>query len=522
MRRQHIPGLAVAVVLASTLITPFGRELFVGDETKYSMVIREMRATGAFFLPTLLGQPFTHKPPLHFWIVDLLSFLLGPYSMWTFVLPSLISYAALLWIVYAMAGELFGRRSMAAAFVCGTSLLVWGSAQTARMDVSFTALIALAAWLVFRFFEHDDFRALLFAGVALGIASLDKGPMAPLIVMVLFAIEWWRRKRAPRGNYAWAILAMIAIPLLWFVPAMIIGGSSYTHDVLQKQLAERAVSAWVHKSPPWFYLEHAPATIFPWLLLLLVALIAAYRRGEASAGVKFCAGWIVAVVLPYSLLSSKLDVYMMALIPPVALLIGDFVEQARDDDWTRWGLAANAFMLVLLVVLGAGGLLVSPRAVRGPEHAYLQMTSVRMLFVVLIVTAIVGIVVVVRTKSLAASTIAVGLVPLAAFVYAAAALMPVVNEIASTRPLVRELVRQHVPGDSIALYSSPHLWTRDMPRDLEHVHYVSATDFSNSSFRPTLIVTSRGHAADIAGILLHYRRIASVRMIGKWTDVYRR
>ncbi len=523
MRRQNIHGLAVAVVLASALITPFGRELFVGDETKYSMVVREMRATGAFFLPTLLGEPFTHKPPLHFWIIDLLTLPFGVYSIWAFVLPSLIAYAALLWIVYAMAGELFeGPRSTMAAFICGTSLLVWGSAQTARMDVSFTALIAVAAWLIFRFFQGDDFRALLFAGIALGIATLVKGPTAPLIAIVLFAIEWWRRRRAPRGNYGWAVLAVTVIPLLWFVPAMIMGGSSYTRDVLQKQMAERAVSAWVHKSPPWFYLAHAPATLAPWFLLLLVAVIAAYRRGEASAGVRFCVSWIAAVLLPYSIISSKLDVYMMALIPPVALLAANFVEQARDDDWTRWGLASNAFVLVLVVAIGAAGLLVSPKQIKAPEGAYLQMPSVRMLFVVLVVGAIAAMAVVVRTRSLSASTIAVGLVPLAAFVYAGFALMPLANEIASTRSLVRELVRQHVRGDGIALYAAPQLWTHDMPRDLEQVHYVSAKDFANPTFRPTLIVTSRSHANEISGVLAGYHRAASVRMIGKWTDVYRR
>ncbi len=77
MRRQHLYGIALAVVLASTLITPFGRELFVGDETKYSMVVREMRATGRVFLPTLLGVPFTHKPPLHFWLIDALTLPFG-------------------------------------------------------------------------------------------------------------------------------------------------------------------------------------------------------------------------------------------------------------------------------------------------------------------------------------------------------------------------------------------------------------------------------------------------------------
>src|SRR6266540_1552205 len=94
-------SVAVAVVAVSVFMTPWRRELFVGDETKYTQVVREMRA-GAFFLPTLEGNPFTHKPPLHFWIVDLLTYPFGVDSIWPYVLPSIIAFGVLLWLMYRM------------------------------------------------------------------------------------------------------------------------------------------------------------------------------------------------------------------------------------------------------------------------------------------------------------------------------------------------------------------------------------------------------------------------------------
>src|SRR6266542_4457113 len=313
MSPRRMVAIVLALVALSTLLTPFRRDLFVGDETKYAQVIREMRATGAFFLPTLGGQPFTHKPPLHFWLIDLLTLPFGVYSMWAFVLPSLAAFALLLWLMWRSGGTM-------AAFVCATSLLLWASAQTARMDVSFTLFIAAGLILMERFFDGDDFRALLGCAVALGIATLIKGPMAPIIGITLFLLEWWRRRRVPRGNYLPAIAAMIVIPLAWFVPAMIVGGHAYTREVIVKQTVGRAVATWVHQAPPWFYLEHLPATLFPWFFLAVVAAIALRRKRQ------FWINWILAVLLPYSLLSSKLDVYMMALIPPVALLIADLLE----------------------------------------------------------------------------------------------------------------------------------------------------------------------------------------------------
>src|SRR6476646_4446124 len=183
---RNIVMLLVAAA-ASVFASPWARDLFVGDETKYGQVVREMRATGAFFLPTLNGTPFTHKPPIHFWMIDLLTFPLGVYSTWAFVLPSLIAYVFLLWLMWKIGGTL-------AAFICGSSLMIWASAQSARMDVSFTAFIVLAAWQLERFFDRDDFRALLWSAIALGVAVLIKGPMAPVIAIVLFVLEWMRRK----------------------------------------------------------------------------------------------------------------------------------------------------------------------------------------------------------------------------------------------------------------------------------------------------------------------------------------
>ncbi len=476
MPARRTAGAAVLLVAFSTLVTPFRRDLFVGDETKYGQVVREMRATGAFFLPTLGGQPFTHKPPIHFWLIDLLTFPLGLYSMWAFVLPSLLAFALLLWLLWRRGGPL-------AAFVCATSLLVWGSAQTARMDVSFTLLIALGLLLLERFFDRDDFRALLGCAVALGIATLIKGPMAPVIAIVLFLLEWRRRRRVPRGNYIPAIAALVLIPLAWFVPAMIVGGHAYTREVIVKQTVGRAVATWVHQAPPWFYLLHLPATLFPWFFLAVVAVIARPRS--------FLVNWIIAVILPYSLMASKLDVYMMAMIPAVALLIAE-VEH-------RWVRIANAITAALLVVALAGLFLKRP-----------ELTGL------LIFTAVAGAIalIVVLRSSPATGTIAAGIAALLPLLYVATVLMPLVNEQASTRPLVAALGRQQVPAEEIALYWCPYLWTRDMPRELERVVYPD----SLQNIHPRVIVASRAHAPALSG----YRHVDQLQMIGKWFDVYRR
>ncbi|HKR62988.1 MAG TPA: hypothetical protein VJZ00_04585 [Thermoanaerobaculia bacterium] len=488
MRRA--PAVALAIVAVSVLLSPLRRELYVGDETKYTQVVREMRA-GSFFLPTLEGSPFTHKPPLHFWIVDLLTYPFGVYSIWPFVLPSLVAFGLLLWLMHRFGGPM-------AAFVVGTSLLMWGSAQTARMDVEFALLLALAAW----FLWNDRKFA---AGVATGFATLVKGPMAPVITIALFAFESIRLRRKPRARDLLALLPMIVIPLLWFVPAVILGGEAFWREIFYKQTVGRAVGAWVHRSPPWFYLVRAPLTLMPWFFLALASL----RAKDEKA--KFARSWILAVLVPYSLLSSKLDVYMIAMLPAVALLIACGLESA--DAWSR---RANLVMATLLAVIAVAALVVP---VKGEYAALATRMDVRVLFVILLIASIAVFIITLR-GTLITSTLATGLVLILTLGYAAIALVPLANEMASDRPLVRAIEAQRVAPQEVALYVCPHLWVRGMNPDLWHALHVDADEIH--AFDPRVIITRRKNAEEISDVLSRYERVGELQMIGKPFDVYRK
>ena len=497
---QRAPLIALAFVVATAFLSPVQRELFVGDETKYSQVVREMR-NGSLILPTLNGTPFTHKPPLHFWMVTALTYVFGIYSIWSFVLPSLLAFVLLLWLMRKFGGDL-------AAFVCGTSLLMWGSAQTARMDVAFAGLLAYAAWRI-----HRAEGALpLAAGLATGLAFLVKGPMAPVIILALFLIESLRRKRRPAKSDWLAVAAMLVVPLLWLVPAIVIGGEDYWREIFYKQTVGRAVGAWVHKSPPWFYLVRAPITLLPWFFLTVVAIVWAVRRGDERA--KFAISWILAVLVPYTLLSSKLDVYMITMLPAVALLIARYAETD-----STWGRRANLVMLALFALVGVAGVVVQPAQIEGEDAALVALPEVRALFVVLLIAAITAIVITLRGR-LVSSVLATGFVAIAAFSYVAIALMPLANDAASARPLVHAIERLEVAPARTALIVAPHLWTRGMDPAIADARHLSVEEMMGTD--ADALVVRRKDAQKIAPVLTRYQRVDSVRTVGKWFDVYRR
>jgi hypothetical protein len=182
-------------------------------------------------------------------------------------------------------------------------------------------------------------------------------------------------------------------------------------------------------------------------------------------------------------------------------MIADFVSGKPAPG----GRVANALALAVIAIGSLAGLFVTSLP-----------SEVKPLLILLAICALLTLMVTVR--SLVFSTLAVGIVPLIGLSYAGLMLMPLANEIASTKRLIAALQKQNVAAEQIALYSCPHLWSTNFPRELERVRYVSPDNIGT----PAVIATSRAHAAEIVAALRGYRRVDAVQMIGKWFDVYRR
>lgn len=526
-------ALAILTLLAALTVTisPATRELFVGDETKYSQVVREMRG-GAWLVPHLEGEPYTHKPPLHFWGITALSYVTGLRSTWPFVLQSLLAYLLTILFVYVAGSKLFGRHAgVLAAFIYATMLLSWGTAQTARMDPTFVLLISIAIWCVWCFLEGEPRWRLFAAGAAVGAAILYKGPMALVIVGLAIAFERFRR-RAPlrRGGWGWAMLIVAAVPLLWLIPALAAGGREYADELLIKQNVGRAVGSWVHRAPFWFYVPRIPATYFPWFVPVIAGVVAIWKRPADDAARdprRFLLGWIAAVLIPFSLLSGKLDIYMLPAIVPASLLAAAFLAPRIDDSLdriTRW---ANRTVMLLLAGVGLAVPLVAARLLAGEEEAvYASDGRVLGFFFLLAAVSLVALVMSFarRFRSGAGVAILLACAWCVSLLWLVGPLMPLLNEESSSARLVRAIENQHVEPRTIALHRSPHLWSRGMSPELDGVRYVDAHEVVEADpvSRPQVIVTRRDKADELGDVLAGYTRVDSVRMIGKVFDVWRR
>ena len=94
MSRTAWPALLVSAVLLAALQL-WLRPLLPVDETRYLSVAWEMWWRGDSLVPYLNGEPYSHKPPLLFWLVHGVWALSGVSELAARLLPVLLSLLAL-------------------------------------------------------------------------------------------------------------------------------------------------------------------------------------------------------------------------------------------------------------------------------------------------------------------------------------------------------------------------------------------------------------------------------------------
>jgi 4-amino-4-deoxy-L-arabinose transferase-like glycosyltransferase len=312
------------------LVTLYSRYFFPLDETRYMSVAWNMWLRGDFLVPYLNDAPYSHKPPLLFWLIHLGWAVFGVNDWWPRLIPYFFSLGAL-WITQRIALLLWPAQNrlahMAGLILFGSAL--WTLYATALMfDMLVAFFTVLGIWGLLQAWQSELKRGWITLTIAIAGGLLAKGPAILLqILPVAVLAPWWMQQQRPAWR-AWylrllaATLAGIALLLLWAIPAGLAGGAQYQHDIFWGQTANRMVQSFAHRLPSWWYLEVLPLMVFPWLFVLPAWRgVWALRQAPAETGVRFCIAWAVPVFIAFSLISGKQVHYLLPIFPAFALLL---------------------------------------------------------------------------------------------------------------------------------------------------------------------------------------------------------
>ena len=377
--------LLAAVVLFSGFLQ---RGPWPADEPRFALVAQQMVASGDYWFPHRGVEIYPDKPPVLMWLQAGFYHLTGSWNA-AFLLPSLLAGMGTLLLVFDLSLRLFGAR---AARISTLALLLsvhfsyqFKKAQIDPLLVFFVSLsvYALLRYLLLGAKQRWLFIGAFFAGV--GVITKGVGVIALLIFLPYLLAKQlqakgivqraektpaWRAVLLAVGGFLLPI-AMWLGPLIWQVyVAPTPERLAYLQNILFKQTAQRFAAAWHHQQGPLYFPEVMLSTWMPVIFVLPWALRSWWRRlrGVRAGAVDSIApqflrkpdaryvlllGWVLCVLVFFSLSKGKRDMYILPALPMLAVISGPALMLALRK--TSFQMLCYSFAALLASALLGGG-----------------------------------------------------------------------------------------------------------------------------------------------------------------------
>ncbi len=345
------------------------RGLTETSETRYAECAREMLVTGNWLEPQLEFQPHWTKPPVAYWCMAVGMRVFGV-NAWGARLPGVLALLVATWAVGAMGRRLWGTREgfvASLAFALGFPLF---GAYVATTDIYLTAAETLAAMaFLFAALEPDATKKRRWTcamWAAWGLAFLIKGPPAllPLLAMIPWSLMQPRVRRVPLGNpLGLACFAAVALP--WYL-LMLHRHPNLLEYYVGTEIVGRVSTDLGHNRAWYKAIEiYGPALLGSCGAFGVWAAWVAFARGGWARGARWrelwrardgrllLVGWVVLPMVVFCLSRSKLHLYILPLVAPLALIAGCVL--ANRVSWRALRNVALASALVFVAVKGVAG-----------------------------------------------------------------------------------------------------------------------------------------------------------------------
>ncbi|QSA98303.1 glycosyltransferase family 39 protein [Methylococcus sp. EFPC2] len=369
----------VFVWLALVLMGLAYRPLTPVDETRAVTVAWEMWSQHQWLVPHLNGEPYSHKPPLLLWGINLMWLVFGVNEWSARLLPSLFALGNLL-LTERLARRLWPEAKSSARLAPWLLLAmpVWAMWSSLTLyDMLTTTFVLVGLHGISRAGRGETRIGWIWAGLGIGGGVLAKGPVILLLVLpVALGAPWWGALRPDAGWGNWyrgllgAVLLGAAMGLAWAIPAGFAGGEEYRRMIFWGQSAGRIANAFAHQRPVWWYLEILPLLMFPWVLW--PPLWRGLRRIQFDPGLRFCALHAASVFLIFSLISGKQVHYLLPALPSAALLLARLLgrgdQPAIRNDQVYVGFLLLVVGLAFTLIPVAGSLFGLPESLEDAVH----------------------------------------------------------------------------------------------------------------------------------------------------------
>jgi 4-amino-4-deoxy-L-arabinose transferase len=360
------------------------RAVFEPDEGRYTATALNMLEGGDWLVPTVDGErPHLTKPPVTYWAIAASIGLLGHHE-WAVRLPGALAFVGTGLLVFGLGRRFCPAKPWLPPLVWGLSLAPVIGANIVSTDA---LLVLFETAAMYAFVEAwyrdgaDRRRWLLAMWLGWGLAFMTKGPpgLLPLGAMVaLLAIHDRPKLRglfSPLGLLIFAVVGFTWFALLVYQDPGLLG------YFLGYEVYDRVFTATHARNAEWYggfkvYLPVFLAGALPWWVLALVgaggpsgawrSIRTALRDRDREALLLLY--WLALPTLVFFLARSRLQLYVLPLFVPLALVLARSLARWPWFDRRRLVQVAAATAVAILVLKGISGHWPADRDARQMAH----------------------------------------------------------------------------------------------------------------------------------------------------------
>jgi 4-amino-4-deoxy-L-arabinose transferase-like glycosyltransferase len=307
-----------------------------------------------WIVPVLNGEIRLKKPPLPYWS-DAVLFRWVGFSEGIARFPSaLLGFLGAL-LIYDLARRVIGARAaLPAMLIWITTHFVVDEFRKAMADpyLAFATLMAMWAWV--RAGRRSSFLLLFYVGLAIGV--LAKGPV--IFVTVLPGLVMWTviRKPARKSSLRFHIVGIVMFILLvapWAM--MVMRQVPHAIDIWKAELEgdDKPRAAIYYLLTIW---QLTLLWTIPWLISIVVTFLHGWRGLWSPRGRRrvFALGWMLAILIIFSLKAEKKNAYLLPLMPASILLSADGVGMMLFLSRRKIGVGLSRIAMTAQALIGVG------------------------------------------------------------------------------------------------------------------------------------------------------------------------
>ncbi len=306
--------------------------LFDWDEINFAEAAREMITTGNYSVVQINYEPFWEKPPLFFWMQVLAMKLFG-INEFAARFPNAIAGVFTSIFLFLIGKKHFGQQfGWLWAMAHGTSLLPLLYFKSGIIDPWFNLFIFGGMYFTWRtLFEGKNLKWALFAGASIGLGIMTKGPVALLVLLMVYGVYflWVRFKGFPKmKELGLFLLSLLSIGGLWFFIEWINGRGYIIQDFINYQIRLLETQDAGHGGPFYYHFVVLLFGCFPMSVLAFGGFKNSEKESKLVDFHRIQLLLFLCVLILFSLVNTKIIHYSSLCYFPLSYFAAVYLNKA--------------------------------------------------------------------------------------------------------------------------------------------------------------------------------------------------